>query len=120
MKWFTKCVRAPWQPPPIVFIAVWTYLYISYALTLYWANQSRSKQILWWGLALNLLWIPVFQYNSKLALLFLLAMIFLASIAQQQLSVDGYHLQSINQLIYVTWLMFALSLNAYIAIKCAN
>jgi hypothetical protein len=101
-------------------VAAWSYLYATYALTLYWANQSRSKQLLWWGLGLNLLWIPLFSINTKLAFLLLMAMIGIATFAEQQLSADGYHLESIFQLTYILWLIFALSLNGYIALSCPN
>jgi hypothetical protein len=66
------------------------------------------------------LWIPLFTINTKLAFLLLLAMIGIATFVQQQLSADGYQLESVFQLTYVLWLIFALTLNAYIALSCPN
>jgi hypothetical protein len=85
---------------------------------LYWANQSRSRALLWWGLGLNLLWIPVFKYSNKLAFLLLLAMIGVATVAQKQLGEDDLHTEAVYQFIYIMWLIFALTLNAYIVIHC--
>ena len=73
---------------------------------------------MWLGLGLNILWIPVFKYSSKLALVLLLAMIGIATVAQRQLYRDNFYWEFVNQFVYSLWLIFALTLNAYIAIHC--
>lgn len=118
IKWCSKSVKAPWQPPDFVFVIAWTFLYTTYGLTLYWANQSRTRALLWWGLGLNLLWIPVYKYSTKLALVLLIAMIGVATVAQKQLGEDDLHTEAVYQFIYLMWLIFALTLNAYIVLKC--
>jgi len=114
--WFDTCVRPPWQPPSYVFQYVWPVLYALYLYTLWsqW-NNTRLRDILIVGLVLNLSWVPVFAKNPTFALAILTAMVWLAlrtSFALKTLT---------SQLLfgpYTAWILFAWTLNAYIAWNC--
>lgn len=113
---FDTCVRPPWQPPSYVFQYVWPVLYGLYIYTLLsqW-NNTRLRDILIIGLVLNISWVPVFAKNSAFALAILTAMILLA--LQTQKSLRTW----VAQLLfapYTAWLLFAWTLNAYIAWNC--
>ena len=113
---FGKCATAPWQPPNAVFVVVWTILYIFYGLTLYRARNSPAIGLLWLGLALNLLWAPLFIYNAKLGLAIIVLMIIIAYYSYNKLKNNPSEAVFIQ--VYAAWLVFALTLNSYIAIKC--
>lgn len=118
---FEKCVRAPWQPPNIVFPIVWTYLYILYFIILVktWdLPSSRGSLII--GLALNILWIFAFRYNSKFGLLVIALMIAVAFDTSRRLELDGKHTLNNWFQTYIGWLIFAFTLNFYITMNCNN
>ena len=126
MEWFRKCPRVPWQPPDYVFKFVWPILYILYGITLYqhW-NQTKIRNILILGLVLNFAWVPLYIVNTKLAFVLILAMIAVAGQSLQLLYADD-RLQSRKGLLkssilfapYLAWIVFASSLNGYLALKC--
>lgn len=113
--WFDTCVRPPWQPPNYVFQYVWPVLYTLYFYTLWtqW-NNTRLRDILIIGLVLNISWVPVFAKHSTLALGILTAMIWLALKTQASLKKTAWLLF----IPYTAWLLFAWTLNAYIAWNC--
>lgn len=126
MKWFEKCSRVPWQPPNYVFKVVWPILYFLYGFVCYkhW-NQTKLRNTLLFGLALNLAWVPIFILNTKVALLVILAMIIVAIQTLRLLHSDdvlqgrkGLFRSAVIFSPYLAWLLFALSLNAYIVWKC--
>ena len=118
---FKKCVKAPLQPPDWFFGFAWTFLYTVYGVTLYDTWQTvECRNSLLWGLGLNLLWTPIFAYNSKYALLVLAAMIVLAFDSLKKLNKNGYIIESNWFTVYIVWLFFALYLNMYIASRCKN
>ena len=82
------------------------------------AWQTSAIQSLWWGLGLNLLWIPAFAHSAQLGVIVLGAMIALGSISYAQLKDQDLVTESYFMIVYLTWLSFALSLNLYIASKC--
>ena len=118
---FDKCTRAPWQPPKFVFPIVWTFLYTLYIIILNktWKSES-SRGSLIIGLILNLAWIPIFLFNSKAALIVLAGMIYVAFDTSRRLELDGYHTLNNWFYTYIAWLIFAFTLNLYIALKCNN
>lgn len=118
---FDKCTRAPWQPPNFVFPIVWIYLYTLYIIILNKTWKSKSSRLsLIIGLLSNLLWIPMFLYNSKSALIVLAGMIYVAFDSSRRLELDGYHTLNNWFYTYIAWLIFAFTLNLYIALKCNN
>ena len=121
MAWFDTCVRPPWQPPNYLFGIVWPILYTIYAYILFrqWGNTPiRDTLII--GLVLNLAWVPTFTKNPQLALSLLTVMIVLAVFTQRVL----YKIRASSGLQwllfspYMAWLLFAWTLNAYIAANC--
>jgi len=119
-RWFVSCTKAPWQPPDFVFVGVWTTLYTLYAITIARAWNSPALQSLWWGLGLNLLWIPSFMVSPKLGVVVIGAMLTVAAISNRQLKDDDLTNEANFIIVYMVWLSFALSLNLYIASKCAE
>jgi benzodiazapine receptor len=118
---FDKCTRAPWQPPKFVFPIVWTFLYTLYIIILNktWKSES-SRGSLIIGLILNLAWIPIFYFNSKAGLAVIAVMIGVAFDTSRRLELDGYHTLNNWFYSYIAWLIFAFTLNLYIALKCEN
>jgi len=115
---FGKCAIAPWQPPNEVFVLVWTVLYTLYILSLFNSRKTSAFAPLLLGLAINLCWVPVFMYNSKLGLFLILLMIGVAFYSIDKLKKESFILEARFIQIYLGWLIFAFSLNAYIALKC--
>ena len=99
-------------------MAVWTTLYTLYAMIMVRAWNTSAIQALWWGLGLNLLWIPAFILNSKFGVFVIGAMIAVAAISYTQLKDQALENEATFFVVYLTWLSFALSLNLYIASKC--
>lgn len=118
---FDKCTRAPWQPPKFVFPIVWTFLYTLYIIILNktWKSES-SRGSLIIGLILNLAWIPIFYFNSKAGLAVIAVMIGVAFDTSRRLELDGYHTLNNWFYTYIAWLIFAFTINLYIALKCEN
>lgn len=118
MSWFDKCAKVPWQPPNMVFKYVWPVLYTLYGILilLQW-NGGKILYALLSGLLLNLIWVPVYIWNTQIALIVLSAMIVTALYTGYLLYHDTIW-QSILFLPYIAWLFFAWSLNAYLSIKC--
>jgi tryptophan-rich sensory protein len=125
-QWFRKCPRAPWQPPDFVFKFVWPILYTLYGIVLYqrW-NQASIRNILLLGLALNLAWVPLYIVSTQLALVLIIVMTAIAGKTLQLLynydtlkGIKGFARSSTLFAPYPAWLLFALSLNAYLVWKC--
>jgi tryptophan-rich sensory protein len=117
---FNKCAIAPWQPPKQVFIVVWSFLYFFYILTLYKSRKSSALTSLLLGLAINLTWSPLFVFNSKLGLFVISVMIVLAIDSYEKLNLENLKNEARFIQIYLAWLVFAFTLNAYIAYKCKS
>ena len=113
---FETCVRAPWQPPNYVFQYVWPVLYGLYLYTLLsqW-NNTRLLDILIIGLVLNISWVPTFTKDPTLALVILSGMVWLALKTQNALTTRCAQFLFSP---YTAWLLFAWTLNAYIAWNC--
>ena len=117
---FGKCAIAPWQPPKEVFITAWSFLYVFYGITLYRARKTPAASSLWLGLLFNLLWDPIFRYNSKLGLGIIAIMIVIALDSYSKLKNSNLHYEARFIQVYIGWLIFASTLNGYITLKCKN
>jgi len=124
MSWFDKCKRVPWQPPNAVFKYVWPILYFIYGLVMFLQRSNPSiRIILIIGLLLNLIWVPVYVWSTKTALIVLSMMIATAVYTELLLYGDDTANKrtwkhSILFAPYIAWLLFAFSLNAYLAVNC--
>ena len=120
---FDKCTKAPWQPNKIVFVGVWGILYSLYFVTL-WNTRHRAstsvKKALWLGLIVNVLWVPIFVINSKLGALVILGMIYSTVDSERKLRAEGFTSEANFMIVYLSWLSFAFTMNAYIALHCEN
>jgi tryptophan-rich sensory protein len=74
--WYGNLVKPPFQPPPWLFGPVWTVLYLTIGVALWWYHRSgRTSRRLWTVIAvhlvLNFLWTPLFfgLHSPGLALL---------------------------------------------------
>ena len=115
MAWSDKCVKVPWQPPGYVFRIVWPILYALYALTLYLEfERPNVRNILLLGLAMNLCWVPLFTFSTRLALLLLIGMIVVA--VKTLMLLKGKRALLFSP--YLIWICFALTFNAYLAYYC--
>ena len=112
---FETCVKPPWQPPAIAFQIVWPILYTLYAITLFleW-DIPVSRNYLLLGLVLNLCWVPLFAFNTRLALFLLTLMIAVAGKCVLLVRRSSMYVF----LPYLAWISFAWTLNAYIAVSC--
>ena len=132
MKSYVQVLRLKYPfvfiPPDLVFPIVWTFLYYNYGVFLYSVAHNGKRRedniLLKWsivGLVLNLLWTPVFLVNIRTALIILLGQIISCCVVIYMLLYDVNvnivkskyailrPLQS--QIVYLTWLCFALYLN---------
>jgi tryptophan-rich sensory protein len=88
-------------------------------------NQISIRNILILGLVLNLTWVPIFAANTQIAFAVIIAMIAVAGKTLQLLyaddtlhSRDMFMRSSTLFAPYLAWILFASSLNAYLAQKC--
>lgn len=119
MAWSDKCVKVPWQPPSIVFKIVWPILYALYALTIILERANPAAlNLLLIGLAMNLCWVPLFIYSTRLALLLLIGMIVVAAKTLMILYKKNDWTSAALFSPYLAWLCFALTFNVYLAYYC--
>jgi translocator protein len=127
--WYTTADKAPWSPPNSVFGPVWTVLYTAMAVAawLVWRKRApgtkRALTAYGFQLALNLAWTPVFfgLYPAiGTAALWLALVIILALIAAVSVTVLYFgpisHTAGLLLLPYISWLVFAATLNWWAAI----
>ncbi|WP_461174018.1 tryptophan-rich sensory protein [Arthrobacter sp. Z1-9] len=127
--WYTTAVKAPWSPPNTVFGPVWTILYTAMAVAawLVWRKQAsgtrRALTAYAVQLALNLAWTPVFfgLYPAiGTAALWLAMVIIVALIAAVSVTVLYFgpisRTAGLLLLPYITWLVFAATLNVWAAV----
>jgi tryptophan-rich sensory protein len=128
--WYVTAAKAPWTPPNAVFGPVWTALYTAMAVAawLVWRRQVPESRpaLVTYGiqLALNLLWTPVFfsLYPALgTAALWLAFAIILALIVAVTFTVLRFgpisRAAGLLLLPYVTWIVFASSLNLWAALN---
>lgn len=124
--WFEKCKKVPWQPPAIVFKIVWPILYALYITVIILERKNPNTLfVLLLGLLLNLCWVPLFIYNTRLALILLAAMIIVGiktmsvlDAADKNNNNKGIRRRFILFAPYLAWIGYAFTLNAYLAINC--
>lgn len=127
--WYVNADKAPWSPPNAVFGPVWTVLYVAMAVAawLVWRERTpRAKGALWAycvQLGLNMLWTPVFfglyPVLGSLALWLALAIIVALVVALTitvLLSGPVSRWAGLLLLPYVSWVVFAASLNLWAAV----
>ncbi|VXC43046.1 Translocator protein [Arthrobacter sp. 9AX] len=128
--WYSTADKAPWSPPNWVFGPVWTFLYTAMAVAawLVWRKQGpgtpRALAVYGVQLALNLAWTPVFfgLYPAiGAAALYLAQAIILALIAAVAVTVLSFgpisRMAGLLLLPYVSWLVFAATLNLWAALN---
>jgi translocator protein len=127
--WYATADKAPWSPPNAVFGPVWTFLYTAMAVAawLVWRKQAPGTRAALRAyamqLALNLAWTPVFfgLYPAVgTAALWLALAIILALIAAVAVTVLYFgpisRTAGLLLLPYVSWLVFAATLNGWAAL----
>jgi tryptophan-rich sensory protein len=127
--WYSAADKAPWSPPNSIFGPVWTFLYSAMAIAawLVWRKRAlgtrRALQAYGVQLALNLAWTPVFFGLYPAiggAALWLALVIILALIAAVSVTVLYFgpisRAAGLLLLPYLTWLVFAATLNWWIAV----
>jgi tryptophan-rich sensory protein len=128
--WYVAADKAPWTPPNGVFGPVWTALYAAMAVAawLVWRRgvpESRPALVTYGiQLGINLLWTPVF-FGLYPALgttaLWLAFAVILALIVAVTLTVLRFgpisRAAGLLLLPYVTWIVFASSLNLWAALN---
>ncbi|MDQ0679970.1 benzodiazapine receptor [Arthrobacter pascens] len=128
--WFATADMPPWTPPKSAFGPVWTVLYIGMAVAawLVWRHgaglTSRPLKLYWAQLLLNLAWTPLFfglyPILGSLALWLGLAVILALIVALSFTVMDFGPISTpagILLLPYLSWVIFAGTLNAWAAVN---
>jgi benzodiazapine receptor len=128
--WYAAADKAPWSPPNWLFGPVWTVLYTAMAVAawLVWRSDSpnRGPSLAVYGvqLALNLAWTPVFfglypAWGSAALWLALGIIIALALAVAGTVLLFGPIRRTAGLLMlpYLSWIIFAASLNLWAATK---
>lgn len=128
--WYSEADVAPWNPPNWVFGPVWTVLYILMGLAawLVWrrrhtAHTSSALGLYIGQLFLNSIWSPFFFAGYPLwgaAALWASMVTILALIVALVLTIRAFwpihRLSAVLLLPYLAWVLYASSLNLYIAL----
>lgn len=128
--WYAQADVAPWNPPNWVFGPVWTVLYLMMGLAawLVWRERtspgrSRALGLFAVQLVLNGLWTPIFFGAYPLwgsAALWLAFAVIVAMIAAVVATILAFRrvrgLASMLLLPYLAWILYASTLNLYIAV----
>jgi translocator protein len=127
--WYATADRAPWSPPNWVFGPVWTVLYTAMAVAawLVWRRPAFSPRaaLLAYGvqLALNLLWTPVFfglypaLGTPALWFAFIIIVALAVAVAVTVLRFGPIsRTAGLLMLPYLSWIVFASSLNLWAAL----
>jgi len=128
--WYVGADKAPWSPPNWLFGPVWTALYTAMAVAawLVWRRHTPESRpaLVSYGiqLGLNLLWTPTFFSLYALlgtAALWLAFAVILALIVAVTVTVVRFgpisRLAGVLLLPYITWIVFAASLNLWAALN---
>ncbi|MGO4188674.1 TspO/MBR family protein [Pseudarthrobacter sp. TAF60_1] len=128
--WYVDADKAPWSPPNWLFGPVWTFLYTAMAVAawLVWRPHRPDSRpaLVTYGiqLVLNLLWTPTFFSLYPLmgtAALWLAFAIILALIVAVTVTVVRFgpisRVAGLLLLPYITWIVFASSLNLWAALN---
>lgn len=126
--WYAAADKAPWSPPNWLFGPVWTVLYASMAVAAWmvWRSRSATRRtaltVYFVQLALNLAWTPVFfglypEWGSAALWLALGIIIALALAIAVTVLLFGPIRRTAGLLMlpYLSWVIFAASLNLWAA-----
>lgn len=128
--WYAEADVAPWNPPNWVFGPVWTVLYIAmgFAAWLVWRRRhrrgSRRALSLYVGqLILNSTWSPLFFAGYPAwgsAALWAAMLVIVALAAMVAVTIRGFwpisRLAAVLLMPYLAWVLYASTLNLYIAL----
>lgn len=127
--WYASADKAPWSPPNWLFGPVWTVLYTAMAVAawLVWRRRTESSRPALRAyaaqLALNLLWTPVFfglypaLGTPALWIAFAIIIALAVAVAVTVLRFGPIsRTAGLLMLPYLTWVVFASSLNLWVAL----
>ena len=129
--WYEHAARAFWTPPNVVFGPVWTVLYclMSVAAWLVWREREKTDvrpalMVYIVQLVLNALWTPVFfglyPFAGVSALWIALLIIVAIDLAVLLTMLRFWKVRRLAALLlipYWAWVLYATTLNAYLALK---
>lgn len=129
--WYSHAAQAFWTPPNAVFGPVWTVLYtlMSVAAWLVWRERGRTDvrpalMVYVVQLILNALWTPVFfgLFPTAGPSAFWIALLIIVAIDAAVLITmlrfwEVRHLAALLLIPYWAWVLYATTLNVYIAVK---
>ena len=117
--WYKTLIQPPLAPPGWIFAPVWTILYISMLVALFFYAQTQTTKDKSWGctifflqLIVNLIWSPIFFGLQNIA--FALAVIIVLDIMVLLNIIEFYKISKKAGLIlvpYFIWIIFATYLN---------
>jgi len=121
--WYQNLNKAPWTPPGWVFGLAWTTIMLCFSvyMAVLWKNTDSINLVIalfviqW---ILNVMWNPsFFKYHQVFLGLIIIVLLtgVVAKLFISNLSLLGY--KSLWILPYLSWLLIATSLNAYIYVK---
>ena len=123
--WYASAEKAAWNPPNWIFGPVWTLLYLSMSVAawLVWRETKKIPPVYIVQLALNALWTPVFFGAYPLigspALWIALVIIFAIDVTVLLTMLRFWKASKLAAWLlvpYWTWVLFATTLNAALAI----
>lgn len=128
--WFEQASQAPWQPPDWLFSPVWTALYLvmGVAAWLVWRERRRvnARPALWVfviQLVLNSIWSPLFFAGFPIwgtaalwAAMVLIVVLIVMIAVTIRLFWPISRLAAILLLPYIAWVLYASTLNFYVAL----
>jgi len=122
--WYADADKVAWNPPDGVFAPAWSVLYVLMAVAAWlvwrrggWAPARRALTLYIVQLALNAAWTPVF-FSGRLVWLALAIIVALAVVLVATAVAFWPHSRVASWLLgpYITWVLFATSLNLGIAV----
>ena len=120
--WYLTLNKAPWTPPGWVFGAAWTTIMICFSIYLSYLMPFKGVNAFWFVFGvqfiLNVSWNYIF-FNQHAIGFALIVIIVLSLVVGYYLFVFGKELKLKSLFIvpYFSWLLIAISLNAYSYIK---
>lgn len=122
--WYDGLAKASWNPPAWVFAPVWTALYVSLGLALWWIwrappapGRRRALVLFLLQLALNLAWSWIFfGLQAPLVALVDLALLLVAILATMRAAWWHVPFAVMVMVPYLLWCGFAFTLNAAVVV----
>ena len=117
--WYKTLNNPPLTPPSLVFPPVWTILYLSMLVALFFYIKEKSNKDKSWGIVLffsqiliNLSWSPIFFYMQNIGLA--LVVVIILDILVLWNIIEFFKVSKISGFIlipYFLWILFATYLN---------